>query len=281
MKKTTVKVPAKINLTLDILSREKEYHNIRSLVSTVNVFDTITIQKREDNKVVLNESGFDCGCDYKDNNAYKTAKLFVDTYKTCGVTVSLKKGIPIAGGLGGSSADIAGVLLAMKRLFNINDDMTLLASKLGSDSAYMLNKGYAVISGKGDIIAKVKSDAKLYVVIIWDDVKISAKEGYSGYDGLRKKYQSITYEAVGYLTNLNTKFFGILKNDLQPYAESVMPVLIKKQKDLVNAGAECALMTGSGSAVYGLFQTRSARNKAYKILKIKYEKYLIKCNTIR
>ncbi|MBQ0098934.1 MAG: 4-(cytidine 5'-diphospho)-2-C-methyl-D-erythritol kinase, partial [Firmicutes bacterium] len=251
MNSTTVKVPAKLNLTLDIVGKDKEYHNLQSLVTTINVYDVIKIEKRQDNQVNLNTSGIDCECSEKDNNAYKSAKLFVDTYKTCGVDIFLKKGIPLASGLGGSSADIAGVLKGMKKLFNINEDMSPLASKLGSDSAFMLNKGYAVMSGKGDKITPVKSDVKLYAIVIWDDVTISAKEGYAGYDSLKKKYESVTFKAVSCLTNLKTNFFAILKNDLQPYAESVMPSLVRKQKDLIKAGAECALMTGSGSAVYG------------------------------
>lgn len=281
MNSIKIKVPAKLNLTLDIVGKEKEYHDLRSLVTSINIYDVIKIEKRKDNLVKLNVTGFDCECSEKDNNAYKTAKLFVDTYKTPGVNIYLRKNIPLASGLGGSSSDIAGVLLGMKKLFNINEDMASLASKLGSDSVYLLNKGYAVISDRGDKITPVKSDVKLYALVIWDDLKISAKEGYAGYDAEKKKYDSVTFEAVACLTNLNTKFFRLLKNDLQPYAESVLPSLIKKQKALVKAGAECALLTGSGSAVYGLFLTRAMRNYAYRKLKDKYGKYLIKCNTIR
>lgn len=281
MKTVRIKIPAKLNLTLDVLGKDKEYHNIMSLVTSVNVYDYIKITKRKDSQVILKTNGLDCGCEEKNNNAYKACKLFVDRFKTEGVNIYLKKKIPIASGMGGSSADVAGVLKGMKKLFKEKRDVLPLANEIGSDSGYMLNGGYAVISGRGNEIIPVKTKAVIPALIILDDVKISAKEGYAGYDSMNKKYPRVTLDAVSYLINLKEEFFTILKNDLQPYAETVLPAITKKIKALKKCGAKSALMTGSGTAVYGLFENSKERNKAYLKLLPKYKGRLIKCHTIK
>jgi 4-diphosphocytidyl-2-C-methyl-D-erythritol kinase len=85
VKKLTVKIPAKLNLTLDILGKaNNNYHNVKSLVASINVYDTVTVIKRQDDVVTLKEQGFSSGCSIEKNNAYKSAKLFMDTFFTPG-----------------------------------------------------------------------------------------------------------------------------------------------------------------------------------------------------
>ena len=128
MRKVKVKVPAKVNLTLDVLGLDGGYHSLKSFVASVNVFDTITVKARRDGKITLENRGVDVGCDITDNNAYKGAKSFIDTFGTCGVDIVIDKKIPVGGGLGGSSADIAGVLNALNRLFETDMNMEELAA---------------------------------------------------------------------------------------------------------------------------------------------------------
>ena len=137
MRKVKVKIPAKINITLDVLDKTPDgFHDLKSLVASINIYDKITLKKRKDVFISLKEKGNVTGLQ-EENNAYKTAKKFMAKYDTPGVNIVIDKKIPIANGLGGSSADIAGVLIAMKKLYKVDCDLSELASELGSDVCYM------------------------------------------------------------------------------------------------------------------------------------------------
>lgn len=280
MKRAKVKIPAKINLTLDVEGVENDYHKIKSLVSNVNIFDTIYIKKRKDNNITLKFFGIDPKCDILENNAYKSAKLFIDKFSVGGVDIVVKKNIPLSSGLGGSSADIAGVLLAMKKLFKVKESIFDLANELGSDSGYMSIGGYAVISNRGEEVVKIDTKIKIPAIVITDEKTISAFQGYNGYDQMGIDYEGTTIQSVSALKNKKKEFFSLLKNDLEPYAISVIPDIENKKKDLIKAKANASLMTGSGSAVYGLFTSKKQRNNAYKLLKQKYKDSIIKCKTM-
>ena len=162
--KKNVKAYAKINLTLNITGRNDGFHDIESLVTTVDIYDTITVSARRDDKITLEMrmagKRFAEDIPVERNNAYKAAKLFAETFKTGGADVKIVKRIPLAGGLGGSSADAAGVLNAMKILYGVSEDVKPLADMLGSDTGYMTSGGFALISGRGERVEKIESETK-------------------------------------------------------------------------------------------------------------------------
>lgn len=281
MKKVRVKIPAKINLTLDVVGVKDGYHEISSLVTGVNLYDYITVKKRSDKKVTLTEKGIKAGCITESNNAYKTAILFMHTFKTNGVDIILKKNIPVGGGLGGSSADIAGVLLAMKKLFGIKKDVKSIADSLGSDSGYMTSGGLAIISGRGDKVFNLKSQKKFNLLILAQNKMVSAGESYRRFDEQGVVNPPVTDKAVSLLQDGNVnEFLSVIKNDLYLPSASVLPEIRDNINAVKNAFADKVLMTGSGSAVYGIFLSKAKRNKAYKQLKATFGKYVIKAKTL-
>ncbi|MBR2384270.1 MAG: 4-(cytidine 5'-diphospho)-2-C-methyl-D-erythritol kinase, partial [Clostridia bacterium] len=188
-RKVIIKVPAKINLTLDVLGKDEKFHFLKSLVSSINVYDIISLEKREDDHITLSVIG-DCGCKIEDNTAYKAAKLFKEKFSVGGVDITINKNIPLGAGLGGSSADIAGVLNGMKLLFRKRGDLLPLANELGSDSGFMLGGGIAVIQGRGDIICRQKLKLSANILLVTEESSISAKESYNAYDKIGKTYDS-------------------------------------------------------------------------------------------
>ncbi len=281
MKSVKIKIPAKINLTLDVLGvDEKGYHQLSSLVSSISLYDTIVLKKRKDGEIKLKEKGIKSGCLPTENNAVKAAKLFLQN-ELCGVDIILKKKIPVGGGLGGSSADIAGVLKGLNKLFNAKTDLYGLANALGSDSAYMLNGGLAVLGGRGEKVKKVEGTLKLYLIIIKEKESISAKECYKEFDNQKVLYRPLTENAVQYLTACEyDNFIKSLKNDLTKSAVSFVPKIEENIITLKETGALNALMTGSGSSVYGVFRTKKDRDVAYKKLPALYKKVAIKAETL-
>ena len=274
------KIPAKINLTLDVKKTDGEYHEIRSLVCSVDIYDTIILKKRKDELVTLKEKGIKSGSEVCDNNAVKSAIKYMQTQDTCGVDIILKKKIPVGAGLGGSSADASGTLVLMEKLYKKNADVISLANTLGSDTGYMVNGGLKVISGRGDIIDDVDAKFSAYLLFITDDQAVSTKKCYQLFDKEIEK-AGCTDKAIEFLKNNDMDGFVLnIKNDLYAPALNLLPILKEKIIDLKKAGAKTAIMTGSGSAVYGIFFNEKQRDFAYRILIKKYGKNLIKAKTL-
>ncbi len=260
MKKVKVKTNAKVNLTLDVLGTKEGYHQINSLVASVSIADAITVKKRRDKEISLKILGKKLDCKKEENSAFKSAVLFRDAFNTLGVDIIVKKKIAVGGGLGGSSADSAGVLNAMKILFNVEKNIKDLADSLGSDTGYMLSGGYAVISGRGEKVEKLDINKKLYLLIAVLDRGILAKDSYKEFDRQNKTYKPITKKAVSLLKQGNVKeFIEVIKNDLEPSSCALLED-IKNAIDIMSAVCK-GVMTGSGSSVFAIFESKKERKK--------------------
>lgn len=281
MKNITIKVPAKINLTLDVLGLNEGYHDINSLVCSVDLFETIKIKPRKDGLISLKCKGIDPCCDLYSNNAYKAIKLFREKYGTKGVDVTIDKKIPVGAGLGGSSADVSGVLNGMKAVFELDVDLEEIALNIGSDTAYMLKGGWARISGRGERVEFLDVDKKLYMIILTADENVSSKHCYRKFDILKKKYQPCTDGVIEALKHgKQEELFALAKNDLTNPAITFVKDIDFNIKALKKAGAPLAVMTGSGSATVGVFFNKAQRDKVYKVLKPLYNDKAIKVETI-
>ncbi len=281
MKKAFIKVPAKINLTLDVVGVSGSYHDISSLVASINLFDAITISERKDNRITLKNKGLAVGCASLDNNAYKSAKLYKKHYNVKGVDIVIEKNIPVGGGLGGSSADIAGVLLGMETLFGCGADLKKLASELGSDSKYMLTGGYAIMTGRGDEVSKVNTGKILPLLLITDDSVVSARSVYKKYDEDNLSYPPCTDKVLQLIKEDNwNKVYSLLKNDLSPACSKFCENLSFSLKALEFAGAKASILSGSGPTAVGIFSSTRERNVAFNKLKPLFGNNLIKAETI-
>ena len=280
MKKVAVKIPAKINLTLDVLGTNENYHEISSLVASIDIYDEIIVSKRSDYKIKLTMKGLSVDCAMVDNNAYKAAVLFQKTFKTGGVDIVINKNIPVAGGLGGSSADIAGVLKALNLLFSVDGDMEKLASELGSDAPYMLKSGYAVLSGRGEKIERLPFTQTLYLLLITENASISARSCYKKFDQRKKEYQPTTAKAVTALNDCDEKsLIDAIKNDLSNAACELVKQIKFNLYALNKAGVDKAIVAGSGPTVLGFYSDKKDRDRAYKKLVPLYGDSLIKAKT--
>ncbi len=281
MKKTVVKAPAKINITLDILGTKGKYHEIKTLVSTVDIYDKITIRPRKDSCINLIMKGLAVDCPITENNAYKAAKLYMDKYSSTGADIIIEKHIPIGAGLGGSSADIAGVLIGMQKAYKKNEDLLALANSLGSDSGYLLSGGYAVLCGRGEKIEKKDITEKLYLLIITDSEPVSSRASYKEFDKLEKIYKPCTAAAEKALAGGQfDKLCSVIKNDLFLASCQINANIKTNLANLKTAGAPAQVMTGSGSSVVGIFNDKKQRDMVFKKLFPLYKDNLIKAQTV-
>ena len=281
MRKVKIKVPAKINLTLDILGIKDGYHEIQSLVASIDVYDTVIIKPRKENVITVNFCGIPIGVNGKKSNAYLAAEMFKKEFGVGGADITIKRDIPVAAGLGGSSADIAGVLKGLGKFFGVKRDLNFIADSLGSDVSYMLRGGYAVMKGRGEKVEFIKDVKRtFYLLVVVGSKGVSTGESYKGYDKLGKVSSISTPLALKLLKEDDAdNFLKVLKNDLYCSSAEILPEI----KDTVERLSEygTAVMTGSGSAVYGIYKTKRERDSAYKYLRLFYGDRLLKAKTIK
>lgn len=251
---------AKINLCLDITGKDGGYHEIDTLVATVNIFDSLTVTKRKDDKVVVRTGGgfYRLPANALDNNAYKAAELFRTTFFTKGVDIVINKKIPVSGGLGGSSADIAATLKAMKKLFAIDCDLKPLADMLGSDSGYMLTGGFARLRGRGEEVERLDlGDLKLHLLIATPKLGVNTAECYAKYDEVGS-FAPSGFGVDETIENLSKKLF--IKQDfynaLYPAAKAVNPEVERVYGLIDGLSPLATFMSGSGSSVIGMFSSK-------------------------
>ncbi len=258
-KMNTVRVHAyaKLNFTLDVTGREGGYHMLDSLVTTISLRDTVIVTKRKDRLASVRMHGKKSeSIDPANNNAQKAADRFIEVFQTTGANITIHKDIPIGGGLGGSSADAAGVLRALSRLYQITDyeRVKRIADEFGSDTGYLLTGGLARLRGRGERVERLGEFPTYYLLLFCPKKGVSTKECFKTFDETGKTYAPRTQRAVDEIKQGNfewgMKLFG---NDLYPSAKEILPEVEQTLFDARSFSPICANMTGSGSCVYAIF----------------------------
>ena len=259
MESVRVKAYAKINLTLFITGTENGYHNLDSLVASVNLYDAITLKKRKDKQVFVTMHGLGSETiPFEVNNAAKAAQLFIDQFGTNGADITIYKNIPMGAGLGGSSADAAGVLNGLAKLYKINDlaSLKLIADRTGSDTRYMISGGWARLFGRGDIVKGIESKLKLHLLLLVPDEEVSTAQCYSAFDKLGRVGGNSDRAERATAENDIYSFAAELSNSLTPAAISLSGEIETAIRQLKEFSPLAVNMTGSGSGVYALFENK-------------------------
>ena len=267
-----VKALAKVNLGLDVLRRREDgYHEVKMIMQTIGLYDTLTFIKKAEPGIVLkiDREGLDAG---KDNLIYRAAeKLFAEAGISPGVEISLEKRIPIAAGMAGGSTDAAAALHGLNDLFELGYSLERLQAigvKLGADIPYCLMGGTALSEGIGEILTKIKDAPPCFVLIAKPDIDVSTKY----------VYENLHAEELDRHPDIDGMREAIEKGDLQGMAERMENVLetvtvrkypvIEKIKEAMKAeGALNALMSGSGPTVFGVFDEEGKAKAAFEKLK--------------
>lgn len=252
-----VKSYAKLNLTLAVTGAHGGYHDIDSLVCSVDLFDVIRLRKRKDDRVFVEMRGLGSECiSYENNVAVKAAERYISRFGTRGVDITVLKNIPMRAGLGGSSADAAGVLRGMSALYGCGSYAQIkeIADGLGSDTGYMLTGGFARLTGRGERIEGIESAARLNFLLLLPKEGVSTAECYALCDGYEKNLNctdsAIEALRAGDLNALGERVF----NDLYPAAARLNGDVEKAYRELESFSPLGVCMTGSGCGVFALFE---------------------------
>ena len=278
-----IKSYAKVNLTLDVLGKEKEYHLLDSLVASIDLFDLVDVKKRKDKLNGITMYGMDSeSIPPEQNNALKAADAFCQRFGTNGVDIKVFKNIPIGAGLGGSSADIVGVILGMAKLYEITDAQALkaLADSLGSDTGYMLTGGFARMQGRGEKITPIDVDMQLNLLLFCPTSSVSAGACYREYDNAPSNTCPATENAIAALMDKDVYTLGrYLSNGLFQPATRCNSEVKTAYEQAAAFSPEGVTMTGSGSCVMAMFDCLELCAWARSRYKGSFKTYTVKTVT--
>lgn len=278
MEEIYIKARAKINLNLEVFEKRKDnYHNLESVFQKVNLYDEMYIKKIKEDKFKLNINIREL--DNKENIIYKAYVKLKERYKTItGVEITVKKNIPMQAGMAGGSTDCAAFIIAMNKLFDLKlskKEIESFGKSFGADVVPCFYNKAIKAEGIGDIITHIDTNFRYYMVIIKPKICCNTKEMFERLDTQDNIKQLNTSENI--IKALKNKDIKLLAKNLYNVFEEVIPEKesIKNiKKELIKNGALNALMTGSGSSVYGIFEDKQSAKKAYMELKDKYETYI-------
>ena len=277
--KMKIKAYAKINIALDVVGkREDGYHLLRMIMQTIDLYDTIEIEK-------IN-SGIKLKCNKhyvptdERNLAYKAAKLFKETYSiNDGVDIKLIKNIPVSAGLAGGSTDAAGVLKLMNKIFNINADdeeLKALGLKLGADVPYCINGGTALCEGVGEKITQLKQFKDKILVLIKPPFGVSTKEVYKNFDLSKVIFHPRIEELIKSMENDDIYFVANnMKNLLENVTLKKHRVITSIKEEVKLNDAIGTMMSGSGPTVFAFFDDMLKAQMCYDNMKKKYKDVFI------
>lgn len=259
MTKILLRAFAKVNYALEVRGlKEDGYHEISTVMQSVSLTDEVEIERiREGFELAVEPEGVEVGPP-EENTVYKARELLG---KLVGARlparVSLRKGIPAGAGLGGGSADAAATLVGLNDLFELGsstEELREIGLRVGADVPFCITGGTALGEGIGEVLSPLPSPPPHHLVVAKPAAGASTARIYRAYDELPARDDPSVVPVVKALrTNDLTALAKGLGNDLAPVTKELVPEVGELEEVLLSAGALGAAMSGSGTAVFGVF----------------------------
>ncbi len=271
----TAKAYAKINWALDILAtRENGYHELDMLMQSISLHDTLTFKPAEDISFFIDGKPDP----YAEKNLIVRAARLLQEETGCrdGVHMELSKRTPAMAGLGGGSADCAAALIVLNRMWELNlseEKLYELGFRLGADVPFCLMGGFARVGGLGEQLQAMKASDAPEMLLIMPDGGLSTGAVFKGYDGTERIMPKVDIDAAaraleaGDYSALDRAAYNVLTAPAAQVSSAVSKALDRLKQN----GAIFARMSGSGSAVFGVFENADAAARAHKILRMEYD----------
>lgn len=235
------KAYAKINLNLRVIGKENGYHNLETIMTPIDLYDTLFFEKSD----VLEIEGINI----IDSSIHQAARLFINKYHTGNCKITVIKRIPTEAGLGGGSADASATLRGLNRLFNLKlplKELEVLANELGSDNTYCLYNQLALCRGRGEKVELIEKAFTYNVLLIKPSFGLATKKVFE-----QVIINDEVIDSWSLINNISDLEYinANLKNDLFAAALKIKPEL-KLLVDRINNLGFMPHMTGSGSTIF-------------------------------
>ncbi|HEX3559787.1 MAG TPA: 4-(cytidine 5'-diphospho)-2-C-methyl-D-erythritol kinase [Pyrinomonadaceae bacterium] len=284
--KITLPAFAKINLGLRVRGRRDDgYHEITTVFQTITLHDKLTFEAWPDERLELVCRDPDIPVD-ESNLVLRAALALRERYGVRrGARVSLEKRIPAGGGLGGGSSDAAVALVALARLWGIETDvreLSKIGARLGADVPFFLTGGTALGTGTGTDITPLQDAPEMHLVVVTPGVRVSTAEAYRrlGAPALTKDTAVVNLS----VSRAEAEFYGSLRgvtaNDFEAVVVRLEPEIGRARDALRGAGARRAMISGSGSSVFGVFESEREAGRACEALKAEGGWQVFACATL-
>ena len=263
---------AKINLGLDVIrKREDGYHEVRMIMQTINMYDQLEIDIKEEPGISIT-TNLPFIPTNENNLVYKAAKLLMDEFHIeKGITVELQKFIPVAAGMAGGSSDAAATMIGMNRLFGLGLTVRQLMERsvsIGADVPYCLLRGTALAEGIGEKLRPLPPCPNCYVLIGKPSISVSTKFVYEKLDaGNIEEHPDIDRILEGLQWHNLNKISENMGNVLESVTIPAYPIIEEIKNHMKEHGAVNAMMSGSGPTVFGLFDDKMVAERACEALR--------------
>ena len=256
-----IRVPsyAKLNLGLFILGvRDDGFHEIETILQQIDLNDEIEVKLTDSSKIEFS-------CDHPDlqeansNLCVRAANVLKQTTGIQkGAQIYLSKTIPMGAGLGGGSSNAAVVLLCLNKLWGLNlsaQELQAIASQLGSDIPFFILGGTAVATGRGNLLRPAKLTGEPTIVVVFPKISVSTKWAYKQVNlSLTIREKNIILPHFNDINYSNADFVKSLKNEFEEIVFTEYPLLEQIKKQINQSKAIYTSMSGSGSAIFGIFE---------------------------
>lgn len=266
----TIKAHAKLNWSLDILGiRPNGYHELDMLMQHIELADDMSFENARWMKLTIDGQTLPVGNRNLVIRAANALNEFMGTHK--GANIRLKKRIPVRAGLGGGSADCAAALIALNRLWKFNlpvDTLCEIGAKLGADVPFCIRGGLCRVSGIGEIIEPLSSGPRIPMVLLHPGGGLSTQTVFGKFDN--EGYPTLHVDTMAVARAVQdgdlAEYAAVSGNALENPAIALMPEVAQAMQQLRDAGASAVRMSGSGSAVFGLFADDASAQRAAEML---------------
>lgn len=262
-----LKAYAKINLGLDVVGkREDGYHNVKMIMQTIRLFDRITLERNDSGRITLSTNLPYLPAN-ENNLVYRALDIMREKYHIKdGIHADIHKRIPVSAGLAGGSTDAAAAFVGMNQMFELGvsqDTLMEYAVTLGADIPFCIMRGTALSEGIGEILTPLPPMPDCWFLVVKPVFSISTK---AVYENLKLNQLSSHPDIDGMIEALrNEDLFGItsrLENVLEHVTKDLYPNIERIKECMLEKGAHGALMSGSGSTVFGIFTDRGKAERA-------------------
>lgn len=281
----TVPAFAKINLALRILGKRADgYHDLDTVFQTISLHDTVKIAATENSEIVLSCDDRRLPAD-ETNLVFRAAEGLRHRFATTkGARIRLAKRIPVQAGLGGGSSDAAVTLLALVYLWKLTatpEDLLAVGSRLGADVPFFLFGGVARGTGTGDKIAPLPDALEKFLLIVKPNANTKTSDAYQAFDERSLTTRnSKTILSTSQSTEHFDRSFASLENDFEEVIFDLEPEIARAKAALMRAGAAAAMLAGSGSAVFGIFDSEDAQRRAIQAIELETGWRVFPCKTV-
>jgi 4-diphosphocytidyl-2-C-methyl-D-erythritol kinase len=259
---------AKVNLMLRVLGRRADgYHEIETVFQTITLHDRLTFEAndRREIEIVCDAPGVPGG---PENLVHRAAAALRERYgMPRGARITLEKNIPAQGGLGGGSADAAVALIGLARLWKVaaeTEELAVIGARLGSDVPFFLTGGTALGRGTGTIITPLPDVPETPLVVVTPEARVSTAEGYKALNAraLTKGEAAANLSVSRAESRISGSLCEVMRNDFEAVILGMSPEVGRAREALLRAGARCALLSGSGSSLFGVFDSKGEAERA-------------------